>query len=130
MLRHRLSALVGLVCLLAATPLLFADPPPPVRLPITVKDIDESLESEWFGLYFQGKKIGYINSSRAKVADGGKTLYRERLLMSMKLQSFNQKAEIKIKMTDESGKPFSGSRPRAGRGQGAPAMLARRRSGA
>src|SRR5262245_417494 len=101
MLRHRLSMLVGLVGLLIATPLVHADPPTPVRLDFTVKDIDDSLENEWFGLYFQGKKIGYINSSRARATVDGKDVIRERLLMSMKLQSFNQKAEIKIDQTYE-----------------------------
>ena len=99
MLRHRLFMLLALVGLSVATPLLRADPPPPVRLDITVKDIDDSLENEWFGLYFEGKKIGYINSSRAKATEDGKTVYREKLLMSMKLVSFMQKTEIKIEQT-------------------------------
>ena len=55
--------------------------------------------------YFAGLAAGILFSvifdKLAKVADGGKNVYREKLLMSMKLQSFNQKAEIKIEQTYE-----------------------------
>lgn len=65
------------------------------RIPVTIKDIDASLESEWFGVYFQGKKIGYINSARSLVGKGPKAHYRETQFVSIKLLSFGQKAEIK-----------------------------------
>jgi hypothetical protein len=72
-----------------------ADEPKAVRLDVTVKDADESLDTEWFGIYLEGKKIGYFTVSREKVTKDGKTFYREKSHISMKLQSFGQKTEIK-----------------------------------
>ena len=66
------------------------------RLALTAKNVDDSLDSEWFGIYFQGKKIGYVHSTRKKMEDAGQTFYRDKTLMTMKLQSFGQKSEMKI----------------------------------
>src|SRR5262245_58049484 len=81
--------------------------PEPIRLDLTPKDIEASLDDEWLGLYFQGTKIGYVNSKRTKekeefvVKDKVEALhfYREKLVMSMKLQSAGQKSELKIEQT-------------------------------
>jgi hypothetical protein len=70
--------------------------PTPQRLDVTVKDADDSFENEWFGVYFQNKKIGYYNTVRTKVTEKGETFYRERMFMVMKLQSFGQKSELTI----------------------------------
>src|SRR5690242_13763505 len=64
------------------------------RPAITTADIDALLESDWFGVYFQGKKIGYLHTTRIKAGQGDDAVYRETLLMTMKLTSFGQKAEI------------------------------------
>jgi len=107
MLRHRLY----FTLILLASALLFpqaarSDQPKAERLVVTAKDADESLDSEWFGIYFQNKKIGYFNASRAKVSENGQTFYREKLLMSLKVQSFGQKSEMIIDQTfDFEGKP-------------------------
>jgi hypothetical protein len=70
--------------------------PMPQRLDVTVKDADASLENDWFGIYFQNKKIGFFNNGRSKMTENGVTFYREKMLMIMKLQSFGQKTELKI----------------------------------
>jgi Transglutaminase-like superfamily len=108
MLRPRHFLLTVLALGFLWTPIVRPDQPKAQRLSITVKDVDESLEAEWFGLYFQGKKIGYFNSSRSKVTDDGQSYYRDKSFISMKLQSFGQKSEIKIDQTFdfESKPPF------------------------
>jgi len=73
--------------------------PEPTRLDLNVQEIDKALENEWFGLYMEGKKIGYLNSTRAKVTENGKTVYRETTLMNMKLLSAFQKSELKVEQT-------------------------------
>ena len=95
----------GLLCPAAAQ----AQPAPtPTRLDITEKDVDASLEDEWLGLYFQGKKIGYVNSKRTKENTGKEIFYRERLEMNMKLQSLGEKADLVIEqvLDYESKPPF------------------------
>lgn len=62
------------------------------RPQLDAKEIDATLESEWFGLYLQGKKIGYFQSARAKEGD---TIV-DSFAMNMKLVSFGQKVEMKI----------------------------------
>jgi hypothetical protein len=99
MLRRRLFLLVclgGLLWPAAALTGQTDKTPDPVRLDFTAKEVDDSCDNEWFGIYFQGKKIGYFNTTRAKVTEDGKTYYRETLVMNMKLQSFNQKSELKV----------------------------------
>src|SRR5262245_2300708 len=100
MIRYRLALsllAVGLLFPLAAS---FAQQSPtPTRLPITVKEADETLEDEWFGVYFKGDKIGYFNNSRAKATENGQPVYREKFVMNMKLESLGEKVEMKVEET-------------------------------
>jgi hypothetical protein len=96
MISHRFALpLLLAVCFLWPQAYCAAQPAPS-RLPVTVNDVDDTLDNEWFGVYFQGDKIGYFNNSRTKVAQGNETFYREKFVMSMKLQSLGQKMEMKI----------------------------------
>lgn len=74
------------------------------RPKLAAADIDASLRTDWFGLYLQGKKIGYFHSSRARQ---GETI-RESFGMHMKLVSFGQKAEMNIhqELTFENKEPY------------------------
>jgi protein-glutamine gamma-glutamyltransferase len=78
-----------------------------VRLDVSVKEADASLNSEWFGVYMEGKKIGWINTSRAKLTEGGKTFYREKTALSMKLTSMG----IKVESTKEEVQDFEATPP-------------------
>jgi hypothetical protein len=83
-----------------------AGDPKPVRLDVTVKEADASLDSEWFGIYVKGTKIGYFNALREKVTENGQTFYREKSVMSMKLKSFDQLTELTtVQVTDFDAKP-------------------------
>ena len=62
------------------------------RPEVTTADIDAGLRTDWYGVYFQGKKIGTFKTSRDRVKDG----IRESFQSSMKFFSFGQKAESKI----------------------------------
>jgi hypothetical protein len=62
------------------------------RLEPTAKELDASLRTDWYGVYLQGKKIGYLKMARDRVDPG----IREVLLMHMKLTSFGQKADMVI----------------------------------
>ena len=68
---------------------------PFARLPITEKEIDASLRVEWYGVYLQGKKIGYMNTRRERVTDG----VQDSVYMLLKLKSFNKTSEMSIKQT-------------------------------
>ncbi len=96
-----LSLAMVLIVGLAWPGAAFLAQPEPTRLPITVKDIDSTLATEWFGIYFQGKKIGWSNSTREKINKDGQTFYREKLVMSMKVEAFGQKTEMKIEETQD-----------------------------
>lgn len=91
---------------LAAPAALAQQVPTPERYEVTAKDADDSLEDSWFGIYFQSKKIGYEHTVRSKVTEAGKTFYREKSVMLLKLQSMDQKSEIKVVETiDYDAKP-------------------------
>ncbi len=81
----------------------------PVRLPLAVKDIEAALDLDWYGVYFQGKKIGYVHASRTREGKGDAVFFRETFRMAMKLVSFGQKAEITAsQVLDFDGKaPFA-----------------------
>lgn len=62
------------------------------RLEPTPKELEASLRTDWYGVYLQGKKIGYFRSTREKVDSG----IRESIDLKLKLLSFGQKAEMNI----------------------------------
>ena len=59
------------------------------------KLIASTFGPEWYGLYLQGKKIGYFHSSRHQADD----LVKDGFAMTMKLTSFGQKSEMNIGQT-------------------------------
>lgn len=93
---RRITVVLGCLIVLFFVERLVAQEQP-TRYKLDAKDIEESLGTEWFGVYFQGKKIGYFRSARER-SDAG---YVETLLMTMKLVSFGQKVEIQVTQTLE-----------------------------
>jgi hypothetical protein len=111
MIRNRLCLLLVAAGLLWPFTSGQAQVPKPVRLEFTVKDVDSALETRWFGVYeVKGdkKKIGYMSAGRVKVTEGGKTVYREEGIISLKLVSGENKAELLIeeKIDFDSAPPF------------------------
>ena len=74
------------------------------RPEVAASDIEPTLRSDWFGLYHDGKKIGFYNFTRSR--DGENVV--ERFTMTLKLLSFGKKAEMNISqsMTFEGKPPF------------------------
>jgi hypothetical protein len=69
----------------------------PVRLVPEVKDIESSLGTDWYGVYLQGKKVGFFKSTRARTGKDADALYVESIQLHMKLQSFGQKTQTEIR---------------------------------
>lgn len=80
----------AVLALLVLAPLAHAQ-----RLELDAKDIDASLKREWYGVYLQGKKIGFGNVGRER--DGDEILEFER--MKLKMVAFGQKVEMELKQS-------------------------------
>jgi hypothetical protein len=80
----------------------------PTRLSLEAKDVEEALGVGWYGIYFQGKKIGWFMSSTEREGTGPDSPVVSRLEMVMKLTSFGQKAEMRMtqRMVFESKAPY------------------------
>ena len=66
------------------------------KLPaISAKEIDANLGSDWYGVYLQGKKIGFAHQFLVRAGDR----VEETMTMSLKLASFMQKIELKMSQT-------------------------------
>lgn len=59
------------------------------------KDLEALCRTDWFGLYLQGKKIGYFRTAREQVGSE----VRETSTFVMKLASFGKKTEVLNKQT-------------------------------
>src|SRR5262245_6302722 len=70
----------------------------------TIMPKDLEPQTDWYGLYLNGKKMGYCKTTRDKV-DGN---VRESFLLVMKLVSFGQKTELSLtqSLTFESKAPY------------------------
>jgi hypothetical protein len=91
----RLLSLAALAALLfVRVPALGANERP-TRLTLEPKDIDKSLGTYWYGVYFKDRKIGYFSSGLARVGKGEKARLVETSRTSMKMTSLGQKAELK-----------------------------------
>jgi protein-glutamine gamma-glutamyltransferase len=95
MVRKTHLLLAGLLGLLVGHGPRAAADEKPVRLALDAKDIQASLGTEWYGVYIQGKKVGYFTSTRALAGAGASAVYRESSHMHMKLLSLGQKTEMK-----------------------------------
>lgn len=75
------------------------------RLRPNAEELESSLRTDWYGVYFQGKKIGYFRAAREKTDEG----IREAFELKMKLLSFGQKAEMTIaqSLTFEPKAPYA-----------------------
>lgn len=78
-------AFLSLLAPLSAQPAL-------TRLEPTEAELNASLRTDWYGVYLQGKKIGYFRASRERTDQG----IRDSILLHMKLLSFGQKAEMNL----------------------------------
>jgi hypothetical protein len=78
----------------------------PLRPALEASDIEASLGTDWYGLYFQGKKMGFFKSTHERIGQGADAGYRESIHMNMKFVSLGQKAEMDLRETLEfDGKP-------------------------
>ncbi len=73
----------------------------PTRPRLDARDIDESLGTDWYGVYFEGKKNGYQMTGRRKVGEGPNARVIEETRTSMKLVSLGTKVEILSTQTVE-----------------------------
>jgi len=97
------SLLALLAFVLPAPPQLHADVTPALPA-LTTAEVDASLTTDWYGLYLQGKKIGFLRTARARDEASGEI--REAMLMKMKLTSFGQRVEVDFQQKlDFEGKP-------------------------
>lgn len=62
------------------------------RIEPTGKEIDASLRTDWYGIYHDGKKIGYYRTTRELTREG----VRESAHMHMKLAAFEQKTDMVV----------------------------------
>jgi hypothetical protein len=94
--RWRLSPALLLLLVAAGwlPPAARADQPTPVRLELTAADVEAALDSRWCGIYMEGKKIGYTHFSRSKIEEDGKSYFRQKQFLSLKLQSLGEKTEL------------------------------------
>lgn len=90
---RRLFLLLALlsILLVPASPLVRAGEKPTTPV-LSPADIDASMGVDWYGLYLQGKKIGWLKSSRARDQASGE--FVEAMHMKMKLTSFGQRIEV------------------------------------
>ncbi len=65
------------------------------RPELTEKFLQESLRTDWYGVYLRGQKIGYLRGERRR--DGDRIIDEQ--VMTMKLVSFGKKVEISSTQT-------------------------------
>ncbi len=95
MVFKRLAIFAALAAvLLARAPALRADEKP-TRLALQPRDIEKSLGTHWYGVYFKDRKIGFISSALARVGKGEKARLVETSETSMKMTSLGQRAEMR-----------------------------------
>lgn len=65
------------------------------RLEPTPTELEQSLRTDWYGVYLQGKKIGYFKTSR-ELARGDDPVIRDSIELHLKLASFGKKITMSI----------------------------------
>jgi hypothetical protein len=89
----RPAVLVLLACLFVAGPLAAQENF--FRPALKDADITPTLRTDWYGVYLNDKKVGYVKTGRARIDD---TIV-ETNATQMKLASFGKKAELKFDQT-------------------------------
>lgn len=92
--RRAVLALISAVLLLSFDPAARAQEKF-YRPDLTAKYLESSFKTDWYGVYLQNKKIGFVRGERKR--QDGKIV--EEQIMSLKLVSFNKKVEIWSKQT-------------------------------
>ena len=96
MMRRCLPLFAVLFVLFGFRPIPLTAQEKPTRLTLTAKEINSTLGLEWYGLYFQDKKIGWFKTERTKMGEGKNALFRDSAALHMKLTSMGQKSELAI----------------------------------
>jgi hypothetical protein len=65
------------------------------RQDVAVKDIEAAQHNDWFGIYYQKKKVGFMNDAFERRTEKGQTYYRVRTQSQLKLLTYGRKGEIK-----------------------------------
>jgi hypothetical protein len=95
--------LAALAAVLLVSPQVRADDKA-TRLSLSPKDIEASLETSWYGLYFKNTKIGYEHSKWFRNSDGSRII--ETAQMSLKMTSFGKKTEMtETRITEFDARP-------------------------
>jgi hypothetical protein len=93
--------------LLAVTAGVAAAQDKAVRLPFTDKHIQDSLRTDWYGVYLKEKKIGYARTTFEKAQRDGAMVYRNSMRLVIKAQS----AGVPFEMTTVETEEFDGQAP-------------------
>jgi hypothetical protein len=91
---RRFLVLAAVAALLLIRPSAWAADEKPTRLPLEPREVARSLGSQWYGVYFKDRKIGYLNSVLERVGKGDEARLVESSRTSMKMVSLGQKAEL------------------------------------
>ncbi len=84
-----------LALLLLFLPLLGRAQEKLVRLPASPRDLERLLRTDYYGLYFNGAKIGWAKSACQRIQQGGEPLYVSTEDSSIKLLVLGRKTEIR-----------------------------------
>lgn len=67
------------------------------RLPVTEKNLQEAMGTEWFGVYLKGKKIGYARTTFEKTKANAIDVYRSSMHLKVKATASGVPFELDIK---------------------------------
>jgi protein-glutamine gamma-glutamyltransferase len=73
----------------------------PTRLSLEKQDIEDSLGTEWYGIYMLGKKAGYAKITMEKLADPQQPGYATKMEGNMTIKALGGKQEMKVVQTFE-----------------------------
>src|SRR5262245_44295289 len=96
--------LAMMFALFFSTPSLAQAPPAKVDI---VREADATLHHDWFGVYSQGKKVGFMRDAAEKVTENGQTTYRTRTQLQIKVVALGEKGVLKHEQVLE----FAGKAP-------------------
>jgi hypothetical protein len=108
-MKRKCLIVFGLVVALFLTSAQALAAPEAQRLDVTGQHIESVLHNDWFGIYAENQKIGFMQDAFEKVTNKGKTIYRVSLQAQMKLVALGEKGEVKIeqRLDFDSRAPFA-----------------------